>query len=272
MPEIEWAALPAGLVVVATPERQWSHRSGPWGPFARPMTGPGSKATTRGLLDAAARLGWAAAARRPEPPITPLRWAYRLCGFYRTTHATPPLMREAAARFEAAGRPELATWALKKAREEKGHDALALADLRSLGHDAERTVARVVPGVPAALVRRFEELVRSPEPVRCVGYTYALERLALEVDAEYIARVEASLPRGVRATRCLRVHSASGSDEAHVDETVDLVASLPAAERSAIALACHETSSLCFSSPEGEPLSDATLERLFAPYRQEQAP
>lgn len=263
---MEWAAVTTDLVVVATSERQWVHRPGAWGAFARPMTGPGSIPTTRALLDAAARTGWAAAGAQPTaPPFTQLRWAYRLCGFYRTTHATPPLMREAAARFAAMGRPALAAWAETKAREEQGHDTLVLRDLRALGLAAELVVERVVPAIPAALVRSFERLVRAPDPTACVGYTYALERLALEVDSAYIDRVEQSLPPGVKATRCLRVHSGVGSDPAHVDETVALVAELPGEERAAIARACHETALLCYAPREDEPLAEETLERLFQP-------
>lgn len=270
MLNIEWAGLTPELVLISTPERQWVHRNRAWGPFARPMTGPGSKVTTRGLLDGAARMGWAAASRQPEPPLTQLRWAYRLCGFYLTTHATPPLISEAAARFKASSRPELIAWADTKAREEQGHDALALADLRALGLPAEAAVARIAPAIPAALVRKFEGLVRSDNPVRCVGYTYALERLALEVDGAYIAAVEACLPPGVRATRCLRVHSSVGSDRAHVDETIGLVANLPPAERASIALACYETSLLCCAA-EGNLLTDENLGRLFASLRNDRS-
>lgn len=263
---MEWAAVTTDVVVVATSQHQWVHPAGAWGPFAHPMTGPGTIPTTRALLDAAARTGWAAAGRTGGAlPFTVLRWAYKLCGFYRTTHATPPLMLEAAARFTEMGRPALALWAETKAHEERGHDTLVLRDLRALGLDAERAIEEVVPAIPAALVRSFEALVRTPDPTACVGYTYALERLALEVDAGYIDQVEQSLPAGVRATRCLRVHSGVGSDRAHVDETVALVAGLSGEDRTRIARACHQTAILCYAPREDEPLADETLERLFGP-------
>jgi len=264
VPGMEWVAL-GHHIVVATPDRSWLCARSPAGPWARPMTGPGSAATTRMLLDGAARAGWAAARRSPEPPFSVPRWVRRLAGFYQTTHATPPLMREAAARFRAAGRASLADWAETKAREESGHDELVLRDLRALGYDAEATVAALVPAIPAALVAYFERHARAADPVGCVGYAYALERLALEVDEGYVARVEAALPAGVRATRCLRVHSASGSDRRHVEETVALVASLSAEERTAIARACYEAAVICYEPREGEALADESLERRLAP-------
>src|SRR6185503_2553531 len=137
------------------------------------------------------------------PPLTKARWAWRLCGSYCTTHATPGLMAEAAARFGATGRAALARWAEQKAREEQGHDRQALRDLAALGYDAERAVAALVPPTAAALVRYFTAAVRAEDPIRCVGYAYALERLALRQDAAYIKRIEAMLPPGVYATRCL---------------------------------------------------------------------
>jgi pyrroloquinoline quinone (PQQ) biosynthesis protein C len=175
-------------------------------------------------------------------------------------------MREAAARFAAAGRDGLARWAAEKAREEQGHDALALRDLRDLGYDAEALVRAVVPEAQARLVRFFERLVRADDPVGCVGYSYALERLALEIGPDEIARVEAALSPGVNATRCLRVHSAAGSDREHVRETVDLVATLSPDERSRVAAAAHETAILCHARYEGEPHDEVTLARLFLPF------
>ena len=261
---IEWAALASGMTVVSTAERSWVHTSILRSPFARPMTGPGSLLTTRNLLDAAVKLGWAAARRIPEPPFTVSQWVYRLAGFYQTTHATPLLMREAAERFARADRFPLAWWAENKAQEEHGHDELVLRDLRALGFDANAVVAVLAPPIAAGLVRYFERQVCAEEPVGCVGYAYALERLALEVDEGYIARVEAGLPRGVRATRCLRVHSATGSDRKHVQEIVELVATLSPAERTRIALACYETAVRCYESGEGEPLAEEALELRLA--------
>jgi hypothetical protein len=264
MSQIEWAPLAAGKVVIATANGAWLHSPAIGSPFTRPMTGPGSVPAVRNLLDAAVRAGWAAAHRIAVPPLTVHRWAYRLSGFYQTTHATPVLMLEVAERFASSGRDSLAQWAETKVREEQGHDELALRDLRDLGYDADEVVKVLVPPGPAALVRYLERQVRAEEPVGCVGYAYALERSAIEVDERYIEHVESILPPGRRATRCLRVHSSVGSDQKHVQETAELVASLPPDARARIAVACYETAVLCSESHEREPPDETSLEqRLY---------
>jgi hypothetical protein len=54
-------------------------------------------------------------------------------------------MEEARDRFAASGRESLAQWAAQKAREEAGHDRLALLDIQSMGYDAEAVVQALVP-------------------------------------------------------------------------------------------------------------------------------
>lgn len=261
---IEWAEVAPGRVVVATADRAWVHApvfTGQPDPFAIAMDGPGSLATTRRLLDGA--IGAAGrGAPRPAvgPALTPARWAWRLAGYYRTTHATPLLMAAAAERFAAAGRDALAAWARDKVREETGHDRLALRDLAALGYDSDRLVEHLAPPTAAALVRYFEARVREDDdPIGCVGYAYALERLALERGADDIAAVEAMLPPGVVATRCLRVHSATGSDAAHVEDIVRLVAGLAAPERARVARACYETAAIYCTPPAGGFITEEAL-------------
>jgi hypothetical protein len=176
-------------------------------------------------------------------------------------------MEQARDRFAAAGQSSLADWAGTKAREERGHDELALRDLRALGYAAERVVDVVRPEVAVALASTFTAWVLGPDPVYCVGYAYALERLALTRGPDYLARVESALPKGVLATRCLRVHSGSGSDAKHVEETVVVVAGLPAEERAKIALACYETAALCSMSPKGGYLTEDALQQVLAPLK-----
>lgn len=264
--DLEWARIAPDKVVVAAADRAFLHTPGGPGEmdgFARPMQGPGSLATTRNLLDAAIGAGQRALPRKAPPPLTPARWAWRLAGSYRTAHATPGLMAEAAARFEAAGQTLLARWAEQKAQEERGHDALALRDLTALGYDADRLVEALVPPTAAALVRYFTDAVRGDDPVRCVGYAYTLERLALGQTAATIARVQAMLPPGVLATRCLRVHSEAGSDARHVEETIAVVAALGARDRAQIALACYETAVLCYDA-RMSPIAESALESALA--------
>jgi hypothetical protein len=192
---------------------------------------------------------------------------WRLAGYYHTTRATPRVLAEAAARFSAAGRAALARWADERAREERGHDELARRDIRAMGYDADRVVEALRPETALELVRYFEDQVapHTPDPVGCVGYAYALERIASARGAAYVKRVEAVLPPGIDATRCLRVHSAAGSDAAHVEETAAMVSGLSAEERAKIALACYETAALCYQSPKGGYIAEDALQQVLAP-------
>ena len=270
---VEWARVAPDRVVVAAADGAWVHRpdrAGLSDEFQAPMTGRGSPATTAWLLDGS--IGAASSGRRSPaaaPRLTLVRWAWRLAGYYLTTEATTRLLPEAARRFRAAGRTALAEWARVRAREERGHDRLALRDIVSLGYDPELVVSRLRPPASVALVDYFTRAVReASDPIGCVGYAYALERLALEKTADDVAAVEASLPPGVNATRCLRVHSAIGSDASHVADTLAMVARLPPAERTAIARACYETARL-FYRPAAPAPRDHELHQLlsFTPRR-----
>ncbi|AKV03511.1 hypothetical protein AKJ09_10174 [Labilithrix luteola] len=97
-----------------------------------------------------------------------------------------------------------------------------------------------------------------------MGYAYALERLATTVDAHDVERVETVLPPGVRARRCLRVHSAIGSDEDHVAGTVRVLARCSAEERQAVAIAAYETSRLCFETPSSGHVDDTAIAASLA--------
>ena len=74
------------------------------------------------------------------------------------------------------------------------------------------------------------------------------QRLASEAK-ESVAAIERLIPAGIKATRCLRVHSGIGSDAGHVAESIALMASLPPEDRAAIARATYETISLQFAAP-----------------------
>ncbi len=287
---LEWAEVEAGWLVVASAERAWPHRvlDPQSDPLSMPMGRAGSRPTTKRLLDGAIALarhrprqgasGLAEPGTKPQSeidsdsarprPLTPNMWAWRLCGAYQTTHATPRVMALAAERFASAGYPTLAAWAGDKVREERGHDTLTLRDLAALGYDAERMVAELVPGKAAALVAYFDAtLIADDAPLGCVGYAYALERLALLRDRSSVEAVQAILPDGVDATRCMRVHSASGSDAAHVEETIAVVAALEPAARGHIARATYETAQIFYGPPPGGAMSEDRLERVLAPFR-----
>lgn len=266
---LEWARVAPDRIVVATTTGAWVHHPDPDGlpdTFDEPMVGPGGFETTTWLLDGA--IGAAAFGRSPHraaPPLTPLRWLWRLAGYYRTTEATSRLLPLAARRFGAAGRRELEAWAVRGTREERGHDALALRDIRALGYDAEQVVARLVPSAVRAMVDYFTRaVVEADDPIGCVGYSYALERLAAERNSDEVAAVQSILPPGVNATRCMRVHSASGADAKHVADTIEVVAGLSASERVAVARACYETARFFYAPGPPGPRNDDDIAHLLA--------
>jgi pyrroloquinoline quinone (PQQ) biosynthesis protein C len=172
-------------------------------------------------------------------------------------------MDKAAQSFASSGRRSLAQWAAQKACEEGGHDRLALLDIQSMGYEAKAVVEALVPPAAVALVDYFTRSVQAPDPIACVGYCYTMERLALGIGEEHIQAVEALLPPGIQATRCLRVHSSVGSDVEHVEETIEMVAGLAPEERTRVVSACYETALLCFSPPKEGYISDEELQNML---------
>jgi hypothetical protein len=258
-------------VVVATANRPWVHRPSPVAsgdPFARQMVSADSIAITRKLLDGAvASARSAVSSSSKSSTMSCLHWIWQLASLYHLTHFTPRLLEEALSRFASAGRWSLAQWAAQKASEERGHDQLALLDIQSLGYSAEAVVQALVPPTAAALVDYFTRSVHAPDPISCVGYSYTMERLAMGIGEKYIQAVEALLPSGIQATRCLRVHSSVGSDVEHVEETVEMVAGLTPQERVSVAIACYETALLYFRSPKEGYISEEELQNVLKPLK-----
>ncbi len=195
-------------------------------------------------------------------PPSLLRYIHSLAGAYQTTHATPPTMRRAAERLAARGQHTAARHCLHVAEEESGHDTLALMDLAALGLPAQEFVAHLQPRSSLALVELFTRFADSDAPIAVLGYAYALERMALFSTAESIAAIERRIPAGIKATRCLRVHSAVGSDAGHVAELIAFMATLPPEDRAATARATYETSSLMCAAPSDYP-GDAAMRALL---------
>ena len=214
-------------------------------PFATPMTGAGAAGSTVGLLDGAINLGFAGIEKRlarPDPSI--VGYIVALVGAYHTSVDTPRNLRRAASRFNELGRPEVAAYLEERAREETGHDRLALKDLRALGVPGERLVANFIPEGIKPLCKRFDDLCAEDYPIGCIGYSYCLERIAALKQETDIARVRALCPEGVDATRFLRSHSSLGSEASHVAETIEFVASLPANDRIRVVQETYESSLL----------------------------
>lgn len=265
----EWAHIALGKVVVATDKRAWVYQpQSESDRFAGSMTSAGSFATTGKLLDTAIAAAKHTVNSDVRPPaLTSTRWIWRLASAYHMTSEIPEIMEVAARGFAVNNCFALEAWALEKAEEEKGHDKLALLDIKSLGYDAEAVVKALVPPAAKALKDYLKRSVADSNPIDSVGYTYTMERLSLGVGADYIQNVEALLPSGVNATRCLRVHSSIGADAGHVGENVSLVAELSAPKRSRIARACYETALMLFSPPSGEYITDAEILQIIEPFK-----
>jgi hypothetical protein len=214
-------------------------------PFATPMTGVGAAGSTVGLLDGAINLGFVGIEKRlarPEPTVA--AYIVALVGAYHTSVDTPRNLRRAASRFNELGRPEVAAYLEERAREETGHDRLALKDLRALGVPGERLVANFIPEGIKPLCKRFDDLCAEDYPIGSIGYSYCLERIAALKQETDIARVRALCPEGVDATRFLRSHSSLGSEASHVAETIEFVATLPASDRIKVVQETYESSLL----------------------------
>jgi hypothetical protein len=219
----EWVNVSGDISIIARGSGEvWFHnrsatKGGGLDPFATPMSGVGAAGST---------IGWLA-----HPDLTIPGYIVALVGAYHTSVDTPRNLRRAAERFDKLGRPEVATYLEERAREETGHDRLALKDLRALGIPGERLVANLFPDGIKPLCKRFDDLCAEDYPIGCIGYSYCLERIAALKQKPDIEKVQAMCPDGVDATRFLRSHSSLGSEAAHVDETIEFVASLPAKDR-----------------------------------------
>ena len=233
----EWVNVTGDISIIARESGEvWFHT--PSGtkedvdPFATPMTGLGAVGSTVGLLDGAINLGFAGIEKRlARPDLTLAGYIVALIGAYHTSVDTPRILRRAASRFNELGRPEVAAYLEERAREETGHDRLALKDLRALGVPGEQLVANFIPEGIKPLCKRFDDLSLEDYPIGCIGYSYCLERIAALKEKTDVENVQALCPDGVDATRFLRSHSSLGSEASHVKETIEFVASLPANDR-----------------------------------------
>jgi hypothetical protein len=243
----EWVSVTGDILIIARESGEvWFHtlsgaKEGA-DPFATPMTGVGSAGSTVGLLDGALNLGFAGIEKRlahPDPTLA--GYIVALVGAYHTSVHTPRNLQCAARRFNELGRPEVAAYLEDRAREETGHDRLALKDLHALGVPAEQLVANFIPEGIKPLCKRFDDLCVQDYPIGCIGYSYCLERIAALKQKADIEKVQALCPEGVDATRFLRSHSSLGSEVTHVEETIEFVASLPANDRIGVVRETHES-------------------------------
>ena len=242
----EWVNVTGDISIIARETGEvWFHNpSGTEGranPFETPMAGAGAPGSTVTLLDGAINLGFRQIEKRlASPKPTLAGYIVALVGAYHTSVDTPRNLRRAANRFTELGRPEVAAYLEERAREETGHDRLALKDLRALGVPGERLVANYIPEGIKPLCKRFDDLCAQDYPIGCIGYSYCLERIAALKEKTDIEKVQAICPKGLDATRFLRSHSALGSEASHVEETIQFVASLPANDRISVVRETYE--------------------------------
>jgi pyrroloquinoline quinone (PQQ) biosynthesis protein C len=191
-----------------------------------------------------------------------LRYVRWLAGNSVFAAQTPGLFRRAAERFEAAGRRDLAEVCLRKAAEETGHARLACRDLEALGLPAAKAVRLIGPPSAQAFADRFRAYVESDAPVALFGFSYCLERMAVERDEAFIRKVAAICPPGARAQRFLRVHSTIGSDRTHVHDQLSLFESFSDPELTRVARAAYETAGMLARQPlTDQALSDEEIDR-----------
>lgn len=269
-PVVESVRVSRNVLVRASSNSFRLQRVSVWefGSTAELLPALGNSDFTRQTMAGAIHAGYLASPSKERETTQPgqvnplLSYIYSLSTSYHTTHVTPPTMRFAASRLHAAGHTAGAARCLHVAREEKGHDVLALKDIAAFGLPAQEFVARVRPRDAIALETLYERIAESDEPIAVFGYVYVLERMALLNTAEVIDTTERMIPKGIKATRCLRVHSAIGSDRRHVDESIAFIASLPKGDRSAIARAAYETSVVMHSESSDYP-GDEEMTRLL---------
>ncbi len=265
-PHSQCIRLSPQAALIAVPDgRCWLMPAGSAGMTPLPVSAVASQRASlaASLVEGAVAAGLA----RATPPgaggsPTLARYVRWLAGNYVFAGQTPGLFRRAAERFDAIGRRDAAGFARAKADEESGHAELAWRDLEALGLPAAAVVRLVQPPSATAFAERFRAYVESSEPIALFGFSYCLERMALERDRAFLERVRAMCPPGVRAFRFLKVHSAIGSDGAHVGEQLSFFESLTAAERTAVAVAAYETAAMLALQPSmDQALADEEIDR-----------
>ena len=267
---VQWLHLGPEETLIASRKEAWiQHAVLGRGPFAGEMSDsvPASEDSTRRLLDGAIAAAERAIHRVQGPPMTARRWAWSLVNQWYGAYHGLPLLLEAADRFTAAGRPDLAEFAGQKYEEEWGHDQLPLDDLRMLAYDAERAVSEVEPDPGTVeLVEHARRCVRGDHPVEFLGHIYALERQMIRLDSDFFAALDSALGREGVPASFLRSH-ANHLDIGHVEEAVWFITRLPAIDRTAIARGCYRTTQIRHASLPGRYPSERDLDSRLSRFQ-----
>lgn len=256
---------PQTLLIAVPDGRSWVLHLSSSEVAALPESAVAAKRSTlaASAVEGAIAAGLAQAEQTPAAePYTLLRYIRWLAGNFVFAGQTPGLFRRGAERFDTAGRRDLSAFARQKAAEESGHAELAYRDLQALGLPAAEVARLVAPPSAHLFAERFEAYVESNEPIALFGFSYCLERMAVERDRAFIRKVVAICPPGSRALRFLKVHSNIGSDSSHVHEQLSVFESFTNSELTTVTRAAHETAGLLARQPlMDQTLSDAEIAR-----------
>jgi hypothetical protein len=245
-PTTEWVVVSDNIAIIACETGEvWFLELDDYAdmlPFSTPMTGKGTRASTAALLDGAVALGFGSDEGDLNHRAASLpKYVFDLVGSYHNSRRTPGHFIQAAKRFRELNRPDLASYLETHAREETGHERLVLKDLRALSLPAERIVANLFPEGVTPLCELFDRLCSADYPVGSIGYSYCFEYTAAMKKRPEVDALVALCPPGVDASRFLRTHSGLGSEVSHVEDMVDFIAGLPAADRIEIAKVTYDT-------------------------------
>ncbi len=243
---VEWVALSGDIAVVSRDTGEFwfvdLETCGDMLPFATAMTGAGSRGSTAGLLNGAKSfgLGGDESVLRLCTSSLP-KYALDLVASYHNSRRTAGNYRKAARRFRELGREDIAVYLERHAREENGHERLAVRDLNALGLPGEHIVENLFPDGVAALCDLFDNWSASDYPVGCIGYSYFFESSAAKRQKTDIDALQAMCPEGIDGTRFMRAHSSMGSEVDHVDDMIGFIAALPANDRTEIVKSTYKT-------------------------------
>lgn len=242
----EWVVVSKNIAIISSDSGEyWFLNLDSFGdslPFTSPMTGKGSRGSTDALLSGSIALGLGRAPGAAKNCATSFpRYVLDLVGSYHNSRRTVGNYLKAAKRFRLIDRPDLASYLERHAREENGHERLALRDLSALNLPARRIVENLIPDGVASLCELFDRLSSSDYPVGCIGYSYFFESSAAKRTKADVDAMQALCPQGVDASRFMRAHSSLGSEVDHVRDMIGFIAGLPASDRTEIVKATYET-------------------------------
>jgi hypothetical protein len=268
---LEWAVLSDHIAVVACETGEFwlseVEQGGDVSIFSAPMTGAGSPGSTRSLLDGVVAFGLKSDAEvlHPRPTTVTLpKYVLDLVSSYHNSRRTVGNYIRAANRFKAVDRSDVATYLERHAREENGHERLALRDLKALGFPAERIVSNLVPRGVADLCSLFDNMSSSHYPIGCIGYSYFFEASAATRHRSHIEALQALCPTGADATRFMRAHSSLGSEVDHVFDMIKFISTLPASDRTEIAKAVYLTATTASQGIDlNEPMTDEDMWKVI---------